>query len=79
MAALREKKKIQEENMDLFRAAIRKRRMEIMAPYKHGSWTPEDDAQLAKLSAEGSSFTQIGKIMGRTRGAIAGRLRRMKK
>ena len=79
MARLREKEKIREANMELLKAALKKRKKQEMAPYKHGSWTPADDAQLAALLGEGRTYTEIAKVMDRTRGSIAGRAQRMKK
>jgi hypothetical protein len=35
-------------------------------------WTPEDEAQLEKLWRQGLPINEIGRIMGRGRGAIAG-------
>lgn len=41
-------------------------------------WTPEQDATLRQLWAEGHSMTQIGKRMSRTKGSIVGRVHRLR-
>jgi transposase len=40
-------------------------------------WTDADDAQLAKAWQDGVSFKEIAARMGRTRGAVSGRLHRL--
>ena len=40
-------------------------------------WNPEMTEKLTQLWREGKSFSQIGEIMGFTRSAIAGRIRRL--
>jgi transposase len=40
-------------------------------------WTDADDAQLAKAWQDGVSFKEIATKMGRTRGAVSGRLHRL--
>lgn len=39
-------------------------------------WTVEEDAELARLWAEGKTSGEIGKAMGKTRNAVIGRARR---
>ena len=42
-------------------------------------WTSEEEARLIDLRAEGHSMTQIGRHLGRTRDAIAGKIHRLRK
>lgn len=45
----------------------------------HGdTWTPEEDARLLKLASQNLTYNEIGGILDRTKGAIAGRLRRLR-
>lgn len=40
-------------------------------------YTPEDDARLMEMRAEGKSFPQIGAVLGRSDKSIASRHRRL--
>lgn len=41
-------------------------------------WTPEEDATLRALYAEGKSFAEIGRAVGRTKNATISRSRKLK-
>ena len=43
-----------------------------------GSWTPEEDAQLKALKAEGKTWAQIIEVMGRDKGQLAKRFKEIK-
>jgi len=41
-------------------------------------WTPEQDARIAALRAEGKTYRQIGEIIGKTEQSIISRVDRLK-
>lgn len=41
-------------------------------------WTEEDDAKAKKLAENGTSYAEIGKILGRTKNSVSGRMSRIK-
>lgn len=40
-------------------------------------WTPEDDATFFEAVANGASIAEAGRLVGKTRGAAAGRFKRI--
>jgi hypothetical protein len=45
-------------------------------PLQH--WTPEEDARLCDLIADGCSIAAAGRIMGKSKGSAAGRFKRIR-
>lgn len=46
-------------------------------PKPPAAWTPEDDATLLRLRAQGRTSAEIARELGRTRNAICGRAKRI--
>lgn len=75
------------QRLDLYRATLIATRDALLSspvprpvPAREGkAWTPEDDAQLLHLADEGAMAPRIAREMGRSRGAVRSRLKRLRR